>query len=955
MFYIKNNYVHIYQINKMKFGNKSVKLAQLKNLVINDDHINLLNMIKDNEMAIDLDLMKLILKYDSENILKEIFKTKPDFYLLNPFFTKLNVKTTQDKYIKLFFALILYRDFTSDEYSKMIDKFVKYQLYSLTDYIHILGYKTDNIKLLLNNYPENKYNDLIKFGYDIDEEIENKKIVDQQITTIEQLSKYLQHSNSIKNLENNKISICTTFTGKMIEYLENNNIMKFNKSDLTCLCENKNTSGILYILSKENVILTKNQQSALFGDICDKKNKKKRKIIAPWKKRSMIINNIYSSKYPINYDTEMPQIINNLVNKNVEIYIRKTCWDKLLKNNCFNTIQKLTNLGKKPKMNKKLVMISVRSYVISNEPENIKKLIECKIVNPQKLIKESELVDIALIYNFNKSYNYLKNELNMKHSNKIISQYITNRRYSGINYKMSKYHMNNKLNTKISFEKLIEQLEKIDYQIKTSNLNEAVESNAINIIKYFLEIKKFKPTRKLIENSILSNKIKTTELLTKHFGDINGKNMIDRILSKMKRSHSRYRYRYRSNYEVNVNTMKYLIKTYNATASQKSMDIATTMMDHKIMNYLNKKFHLKCTETIMNNSINNFKNNMMCYRGYYRGGEKRVYNFYKNIEKNSEKLNVKITDEHTIHIIKSILNEYRPDKNILKNLIEKINYKFTEEDLLLILQRRNFDSFTLYLNQINNITPEFVNTVINFGSTGLLQILIDNKQINLNDYITLKKLNEYIRDDVGFNMIKYLLENTDVKITPHTLHVLIQQFYKPTYIMLKLFLKKSEKKINNQTKLIIEQFMENHLKRNKKDLKKDMESIQIVNYIPTNDEIIHRQYINQYKNIDFDNDDIDDMNDINYMNDMNNVNDVNNANNVNNVNDKPDVLIMPNIKHDEYLTDGIINQIENEMELKGEFIDDENYSGSDYYSEVENDDIDDDIDDDDHHKNIIKK
>jgi uncharacterized protein YaaW (UPF0174 family) len=66
----------------------------------------------------------------------------------------------------------------------------------------------------------------------------------------------------------------------MLEYLENNNIMKIDKDDLTMMCKYLNISGVSYKLSEENTILTKEQKSALFGCTVKKKTKLARSSLA---------------------------------------------------------------------------------------------------------------------------------------------------------------------------------------------------------------------------------------------------------------------------------------------------------------------------------------------------------------------------------------------------------------------------------------------------------------------------------------------------------------------------------------------------------------------------------------------------------------------------------------------------------------------------------------------------
>src|SRR5207253_1150735 len=138
-------------------------------------------------------------------------------------------------------------------------------------------------------------------------------------------------------------------TNRMLEYLDTNNIIKLDKKDITMLCENYNASGLLFALSKENTSLTKNQQKALFAGVSKTRSKTRNEGRRNGRRRRRLIkqNDINNTKFPEEYDKDMPQVIDKLLERNVEICVPAKCWDKLLNNNCINTIQKLASLGRR--------------------------------------------------------------------------------------------------------------------------------------------------------------------------------------------------------------------------------------------------------------------------------------------------------------------------------------------------------------------------------------------------------------------------------------------------------------------------------------------------------------------------------------------------------------------------------------------------------------------------------
>lgn len=798
-------------------------------IIKDDDYDRFIgDVLTTNEYHIRSENTTTILSSNRGKILYWLFENKASKLTLTqlmPFFNKFSKKENHDTYVKLFFDLILYREFSAIEYSKLIDIFAKYNVFALVDYIHILGHRTQNIIGLLKSYPKEKYGDLTYFGYNVDSAINTKRILNDEITTVKQLKKINKETLSEpKNLTH----ILNNYKYDFVKYLAEIGVIVFNKETVEQICSVMNTDAVLCALDY-GAKFTKTDIELLFGK--KKKTSKRERRRRYWARRYAKFDD------PKTYDDNMEKILTKFYEGNsLKLTGLKTIWNNLLKNNCIKTITKLINLGNKPIFDGDLVLSGIKKAVLEDDINTLEKYVECKIIKPTDLTKLSQLVDLSVLYNSEKVRDYLVNKMSMKCTKIIITKYLLNSYSRSYSYRKFTSTVSDK---KISFDKLLEELGKMEFPLKKDYLQEAIAYRRNDIVDYYLE--KYKNervfTNKKIINKLISQNntalLKKLDKLDSKSGktskDSKGSNSkstskysIDKMLEKESSSpvvRGGYRRRYRriicQNHNLNTNTISYLIKKYNATITDKSLEYAYKKRDLLLIKYLNK-----IGLTFENLDIDLMP--LVDLKNIYRYDVDLLLFIIENAEK--LKLDTKIDDEFINKTVKFMLNRnflsqhsYDSKKmesitNLLAKLIEKVKYKYTVDNLNSILQSHDIKLFDYFMEtfDITEIDIDHLTkSILLYGCFEYHVIsyitYLDNKGYDYKKYINLRNIHLYVLPSNQQSILKYVVEKLNLNMTPFSLEVYISciEGYNYRGNTIKYILEKCNEKITQTTKDIL--------------------------------------------------------------------------------------------------------------------------------------------------------
>jgi len=271
-------------------------------------------------------------------------------------------------------------------------------------------------------------------------------------------------------------------------------------------------------------------------------------------------------------------------------------------------------------------------------------------------------------------------------------------------------------------------------------------------------------------------------------------------------------------------------------------------------------------------------------------------------------------------------------------MVEKVNYKISVEEVHNIIDNKNDVLFSLYLDQNEIIDPVIIDEVISYGSYNSMQELIEKKGINLNDYMTLNKFNNFIQNAINTEKILYILENTNVKITPYTTQIYINSTYYPNKKIIVKFLNKTDNTITKQTKIDLDSIIQTHSDENRRWFynshnivlyKKIIKKYKCIDYKPTEDEKVKDNgVVNYYRDgymgaLNKQKNKVD--NDDNIVDEFDEFGDEDEEKDKNEDKDENEEIKLE-LRHDK----GIINQIEDEL----------------YYEEINNEEYNEEYDDD---------
>ena len=729
-------------------------------------------------------------------------------------------------YVKLFFDILFYNNYNDGDYGKIIDILVRKNVWEIVDYIHISGHKTSNIRNLLKYYPENKFTDLEYYGYDLSKELIIYKLNHHKNFDNEKLTEEI-----VKGMRSDLL-IHSTFD--QLKYLHEKKLIQFTDDDIPFMCKHLNVSGVLYTLDIGYKI-NKKMLNALFCIKLLPRTKRQRKIIRYRAFRRIHYRGtiISKTKYIQNdYEKNMILILNKLNANEKILKINPLVWKFLFMHNYFNLSKKLSELGLKPSVNRYAILGLINEAIYKDDPSIIKQYLEFNLIKPDTLNKKSKLLDNAILNKSDKITKFLIEELKMKCSKSILIRYLRQRSKA-----------------KIELKDLVKLLDSLNFPIKDNVLICACQYGNTKMIDYLIETKKMKVNSKHLEYILLKKDYKLVSHLIDKGAKISNKKLIDRLLNHAIKSSSFIPL-------VSLSLIKYVHKKYNATASNVSVNHCFRLKNWRILDFLHKEFNLTCDHVPITD-IYGRRFRFFHYR-YYRRNMNDDTKFILYIIDNNEKLKITITPATKVDIIRHIIARGR--NNDLKSIVEKLNYKFSLEDVHTSIEHGNVLSLRIIIDQGFEITKDFILKIMNMSKTEMLKILRNDYHVDFKTFIDLKQLHIYLSSEfVRESVVKFLVDDIGIVPSPYTLECYVkglrpgERFYRNNVDIIIYLVNKLNKKITEKFKNdITPTVKEIECTYSTKVIKKIanlLQQCEIINYDPVPDEIVEFQQ-RQFRDFD---------------------------------------------------------------------------------------------------------
>ena len=687
-------------------------------LLYDYDHFNIFECIREDNLDLFLKsneskntkdrILSFILSHNTGKISQHVIQNIdiPITSLLQ-YVNKISTKSkNREIRIGLVFKIFLYNTYKTDDYGKIINKATRNSNWEIVDYLHILGYKAYDQQKLFDDFPDNRFRSLEHYGYDLTEHriicrIREHKDVDISKLNTDMITKLRPH-------------ILSCFKYDALKKLHENKLIEFYTDDIDIICSNLNVSGLMYLFD------------------CD------------YKITDKMINLLFGNKQlPDNYENDMMKLIDMLTSISCVFRIKRQAWISLLKNKCFNLVNKLFELGFRPKIDSYDTNKLLYNAINEDDVVSLKKYLEFGLFKADKLSNKSDILDTAIFSNSDKISKFFINELKMKCSKSILTNYIRRHRR----------------NFKIKFIDLIKVLESLEFPIKRNVLTFASRKADKQVIEYLIEKKGLKPNSQDIESLLFNRNYELTSYLIEKGAKINRINLIDRLIAYNINKSRRH-----TNLNM-YNMIKYVHKNYNATASQKAINCCFIIKSLNVFRFLVDELKLTC-EHIVNINDNLF--NRYCTR---RTNDNVT--FTKYVLDNADKLKITLDDNIKSAIIYNAIS-YRNSDGLLDYLVSKFNYKLNVHDMHAILENFNTKGLEIMMKQGIEITSELVDELIVCSNKIFMQILHKEYNIDVMKFITLKQIHNHISlYHLYGQMIEYLCD-CGLKITPYTLELFVK-------------------------------------------------------------------------------------------------------------------------------------------------------------------------------------
>lgn len=523
---------------------KIIALAEEDNL----EEFKIYNM---EYYEMDENLLDILLGYNIGNISMYMCSDK-DLLLVYSDYEKIinsHIEKNRNKLVLFIMNTFVYADLTGLHYRRLINKFAKYKLWELVDYLHISGHKAFDERNLIELYPKKGLQELELYGYELKQhEMSEEELLEKNISKIT-----LDEFKNYKNAKSDLIIIS--------------------------LCKNKRIDILQYLLDSNKEFKLLDEHTAhLFGieKKINKKNKKKRRSMRgqSWRYRRECYNFINSDK--------IDHIVDFLKENKDRIILPSDQCQKIMlfciKHNIYHLF---ADQFKKEKYTNKIHMKVVgwlEDYFIKNDkPEGLKYLIEHNFLEPLQIYKQTSLVDIAIVNGYDNLYNYLTKELHMTYSRSFFSKY--DNFYRGMNA-----------------ESFIKKVEELEIPIDSKFINFAIKSS--ELIDYVIK-KKVNFTNKHVILALRGGNIRTVTKLLKLGCKVNKDKIIKQFLGC-----ANFRRYYGGGTRSKV--IKYLIKKHDAKISEEDMNVIVRYCDEELTDLLFEKFPEIFKKWSINDYLNKF-------------------------------------------------------------------------------------------------------------------------------------------------------------------------------------------------------------------------------------------------------------------------------------------------------------------------------------------------------------
>lgn len=556
----------------------------------------------------------------------------------------------------------------------------------LIDFLHRLGYVASNKASLIKNYPHENIKDLVKYGYDVSNVIDKKKIEESDdfidAVGVDKISKYIEDIFKIKN-------------SAVISQLVERNIIELDDSHMELACKYLNFDIIKYLVIR-GIKLKKNNIMQIFKLT---KNIKQKKHVRLWRRRSQQRTNILSVKYPENYQSNIIELIalvpDLLDNKLLKCH--KNIATIMVYNKCYELLERLKLWGAKThRINQDVLCVIVDRYIKNDDIEGYKKLVKNNIINiNQKTINSPSMrqnMEMAVRQKSTKIIEYF-NELHIKCPDRILR----------------------KLNINI-----LKILDSIKYPLDNTVLNSACDRCDFRSMQFLIEVKKIQPTFGNYMTVLCNNAVVTRNYLeSKIIGLEKTKHIIDKIIDKKnsdaqswKRRRSRYRRKeIRNGAELKI--VKYIIEkfTKDKTPTEKKIimkDMISNKSVSKAIEYGNAellKYIIKTFKIVLeNNSIAPVEKLLsnLSWRKNDIGSALIVL----------KKIDVPLTHEQMMAMLNDRVLENNKCQKLVKLFIEKFKLVFTDEEKIHMSEKTECRLFEKLLDGNLNMSDVMLGTLL---------------------------------------------------------------------------------------------------------------------------------------------------------------------------------------------------------------------------------------------------
>lgn len=793
-----------------------------------------------------------VLNYNLDNIARHVIKKEGiNIYDLIVLIRRIKGKDA-DRAKKLFLESILYSNLTDNETSYILGKLFKLGDWDLIDLFHTFGSRIKDINTVAKYIPENKIQLLADLDYTFNFNSMTKFLMEGSIS-IDFANKYgLSKDNFVNEFTdkanvNQIIKMYGTSNIETIQFIEKSG---FEPSEM-CLdnaFDNHNFPVIFHLL-KLNIGLSNTHLYKLFFVPLPKKREKKRRIYYGSRYRMRLQSQKYASNGNLmlkidNYEENVIKILgmlDNKQNKLMEKIVSKSL-PNLLHGKCFKLYAYLKEnyvIGKDIK--KGLLDNLLIKMIKDDDIESIKKLFEYKIVLPIDISTQPSYMDCALLSNSTKLIEYFDSHLKMICGQRVMAMRF---KYKNVPHAIS----------------LIDNLHKMGFPFTKEIVNDTVINGNMNLVKKLLEIKA-PVTESTLEYALANKEYDICDYLLNNTNvKLNKNKLIDRIFKKSagKQRRGRYWYGYNNKIQTSITHLNFMIKKGYTASKVSSRILAETGLFSCVV-HLHKKLGIKPDgESILK-----------CLKRY-RNRNTVSKTDIKALEYFSDVMGIDVfsgmTNDETNDMIERLMTSWDPNVELIKYVIGKSKMELNISHMHYAIGRRD--------------SLEMLKLVESRGIVPTKDIMIESMSRHG------KKISEYLHGKYKFDItlqdihtllashwmslesVMYVHGLYPVKFTPYTIEILTKKFMnKWSSEIIKYVIKEVGQMTQEiHDKIKDEKHLKNFLKNNK---------YEIVEYKPTDDEIIdmriyehHDDYTDSEDDLDFVEEVVGEKNVDDYINDI---------------------------------------------------------------------------------------